>query len=340
MIEWKFYKNETCYRTCSGISSKKIESRVANRFHNMSKNALSFFEISTDCNRASLVILFSLLFSIMTFGTYGQSAEEFFELGKEQAAKSNYKSAVDLYGKAINIHSTSEYYASRAAAHMWLNANNNAISDFSKAIEIGDKKLEYFELRGKLLFKESKFLEANEDFKQVLSMDNTRNEITYLYALSHYRLSNLGTALQYFQSIFDSFRENYVYLNYYGLVLLDLDRFEESVKFFDMAIKLSPEKHSAFNNKAAALNFLGIYDKAILIASEAIKRDSTSNTSLNHRAYAYLKTKKLDEAISDVQSSILVNGEYSKVYYTKGLIEEELGQLNQALVSLKKSMDL
>ncbi|MFY0654835.1 MAG: caspase family protein [Cyclobacteriaceae bacterium] len=284
------------------------------------------------------ILVIALL--VASLDVHAQSAESFFETGKKELSAKNYFLAMHNFSKAIEADSLAKYFTWRASAFMWMGSDMPAIKDFSQAIKLGDRRKENFESRAKLYFKASKFNEANKDFNYLIELGTVSNEIMYLSAMTNYRLSNLDIALARFKSIEDSFGDNYTYLNYHGLMLLDLTRFEESITYFDKAIKLDPSNWSAFNNKAAALNYLEKYDKAVVLASAAIERNESAAMPYNHRAFANTMLGQVEESIKDIEKCILLDPHYSKVYYTKGLVDEKLMDNQDALESFQKSMDL
>ncbi len=55
-----------------------------------------------------------------------------------------------------------------------------------------------------------------------------------------------------------------------GLLLLKMHKYEESIAYFDEAIKLCGTFYGSYNNKGAALGFLGRHKEAIELFDKAI----------------------------------------------------------------------
>jgi len=58
-----------------------------------------------------------------------------------------------------------------------------------------------------------------------------------------------------------------------GRCLIDLDRAEEALTFFDTAIALAPGYQNAYRNKLAALAALGRHEELVAVADEALRPD-------------------------------------------------------------------
>ena len=56
-----------------------------------------------------------------------------------------------------------------------------------------------------------------------------------------------------------------------GRCLIDLDRAEEALSYFDTAIALAPGYQNAYRNKLAALAALGRHEEVVAVADEALR---------------------------------------------------------------------
>jgi tetratricopeptide (TPR) repeat protein len=76
-----------------------------------------------------------------------------------------------------------------------------------------------------------------------------------------------------------------------GLLLLKMHKYEESIAYFDEAIKLYGTFYGSYNNKGAALGFLGRHNEAIELFDKAIDLSESEVDTLNNRAFAYIKNR-------------------------------------------------
>ena len=60
-------------------------------------------------------------------------------------------------------------------------------------------------------------------------------------------------------------------MNNKGISLYNLEKYEESIKCYDEAIKLNPKNENSWYNKGVSFNQLGKYEEAIKCYDELIK---------------------------------------------------------------------
>lgn len=64
-----------------------------------------------------------------------------------------------------------------------------------------------------------------------------------------------------------------------GRCLIDLDRSEEALSYFDTAIALAPGYQNAFRNKMSALADLGRFEEVVAVADEALRPGTVANSN-------------------------------------------------------------
>lgn len=281
-----------------------------------------------------IVVLFCCLES------NAQDSETYFKKGKETYSKEQYDVSIKLFTKAIELSPKSSYYSYRATTFEKLKDGNNALLDYTKAIKLDNSIAYNFTQRGKIYFGQNDFEKANFDLIKADSIQPLKPKEKYLKGLLNYRLGNLMQAKLDFKVISADFKNSYNYYNYLGLIHLDLNEPKNSLPYFDQAITLDESNPSAFNNKAAALNFIDNYSEAKESAERAIELSPNMCSAYNHRAFANLYLGNMDLAHADVYNSIALDSTYSKSYYTLGLIEENLNNLETAKINFIKSMSL
>ena len=83
-------------------------------------------------------ILF-ILSSIVSFSSFGQTAQEYIYSGNEKAKTNDYYGAISDYTKAIELYANyGKAYKNRSIAKKNLGDLNGACKDWGKAAELGD----------------------------------------------------------------------------------------------------------------------------------------------------------------------------------------------------------
>ena len=113
-----------------------------------------------------------------------------------------YKPAVDDYDKVLSLDpewNTHSVLLNRGFANDALLKSDLALQDFTKAISADPNNVSGYVARGNLLYNNTNYQDAAEDFKkaEVLSPDNS--VITYNIGMSYYKIEDKAAACRYFQ---------------------------------------------------------------------------------------------------------------------------------------------
>ena len=95
--------------------------------------------------------LFIFLISALSFPFYGQTAEDFYQLGVKKNQLQDYEGAIQDYTKAIELNSSypvAYIYISRGNSKSELKDYYGAIEDYTKAIDINPKEAKAYYNRG------------------------------------------------------------------------------------------------------------------------------------------------------------------------------------------------
>jgi tetratricopeptide (TPR) repeat protein len=181
-------------------------------------------------------------------------------------------------------------YMDRALAYSSLNLYENAINDFSKAIEMDPKAITAYDERGKLYSELKQYDLALADFTYVITYD-----------------PNDGTS--YCQR---------------GWVYYDMKQYDKSIRDFRMAFKLSPY-HDFFSALGISYFCNKDFENARKIAIHGIKDYPYDAVFYILSGYCDLEKTAYDDAIRHFNKSISTNGidpnvgiGLSIAYYSKG----------------------
>ena len=105
--------------------------------------------------------------------------------------------------------------------------------------------------------------------------------------------NDLDSALSNYDQILKIDPKNTVALGNKGVVLANMQRYNESIPFFDQILKIDPNNVDALNNKAAALIKLGKYDDAALNFDKVLQIDPKNKVALSNKKIISFNNTKL-----------------------------------------------
>ncbi len=83
----------------------------------------------------------------------------------------------------------------------------------------------------------------------------------------------------------------------------------------------------------------GETDRALDYFSSALEAQSDSALAHERRAAAFLQMKKFDQSVNDCKEALKIDGKLASAYFTQGLAEEKLGDIERALDDLTRALD-
>lgn len=227
----------------------------------------------------------------------------FAERSKAWMSKQQYAQAEDDCNRAIDLSEFPEYYyRDRAKVRQFLNKHAEAIEDLSKLIQkggllmAGSDGADTFFLRGTSFHTLMKYAEAVSDYEKAIEKAPGRSDY-------HMKRGEIC---------------------YYKLQKCD-----EAIKDFTIAIGITPESMSAYNLRGNVYWSQGMYAEAISDYTRAIELSPGDHRLHANRANALVKTGECGKAVADCDLSIQLEPKYALAYSIRGLARQ--GQETYAL---------
>jgi tetratricopeptide (TPR) repeat protein len=124
---------------------------------------------------------------------------------------------------------------------------------------------------------------------------------------------------------------------YKGLKETDLDL---GIEYYANAIRLMPDFAEAYNNRGAAYNNKGEYDRAIADLNKAISLNPNFVSPFVNRGNAYEKKGNYDQAIIDYNRALLLCPEDAELFVNRGLAYRGKGDYESAFNDYNKAIAL
>lgn len=223
----------------------------------------------------------------------------------------DYENAILKFNEAIQLNPNNQHlYWQRGCSYEGLKNYNQAISDFTKAIDLYEKKLN-----------SRKFIERFDMMMLSVEYDN--------------RASNYKRVKKYDMAILDYTKEIDLYQKRLTLSIQEI--LQKSISETEKSKELKEEKEfvnemiaAQYHRRAECYEELKNYNQAISNYTQAMKFDPKDPYSYLNRGHCYEELKNYEQAISDYTQAIKLDPKDPDAYYYRGDCYEKLGQYEKA----------
>jgi len=132
---------------------------------------------------------------------------------------------------------------------------------------------------------------------------------------------------------------DYDLIVYKACILDEFKRFEESIKFYDMALGIKKDDALVHNNKAYALNKLKRFNEGLESANKSIDIDPRMAHSYKNKADALLGLECFEEAFEACEDGLNIYAYLVEIYVIKMKLLARVGQFEEALNVYTRASD-
>lgn len=212
-----------------------------------------------------------------------------------------------LQDKSELAHNRAIAYYDRGLAYADKGDLDQAIADYSKAIQLNPKFAAAYHNRGRAYRAKGDLDQAIADFTEAI------------------RLNPKDTA---------------AYLNRGNVYVDDKGNFDRAITDYDEVIRLNPKDAIAYNNRGLAYWRKGNIDQAIADFTEATNLDPKYTAGLDDLGNAFRYRGLLDTAIKLYTKAIQLDSKYARAHLDRGVAYLYEGYLNRALADATKAREL
>lgn len=201
----------------------------------------------------------------------------------------------------------------------------DAINQFSKAIEIDPDNEKSYELRAKAYEAQKKYALAREDYEKLGIFDDKNEEYFYNGARMSFTLEDYEDALLKVNKALNEKRIYQEAQELKVLTLMELEKYEEALEMSKQALKLKETDVNLFNY-AKINEILGAWDIAEEAYENAIRKNRTYYEAYVNLADLQRKKGEDQIAMANAKKVIRMNKDYLPAYRVRAAIYAD--QLN------------
>ena len=134
----------------------------------------------------------------------------------------------------------------------------------------------------------------------------------------------------------DSFRAH----NEMGVIYLNQSTYDKAISEFQKAIRNNPRFDQAYDNLGVAYDMKGDFDNAILQHKKALELNPNNAKIYNNLGNAYIKLNRFDDAINVYNEALRLNPDYKAVYNNLGVVYYKKGMYEEAIRQWEKVLKI
>ena len=217
-----------------------------------------------------------------------------------QIQERKFDEAITNLNKAIETdHQNAEACFQRAGILADAGQDQLALSDYSRAVELGPNDVRYRNMRGLFLLTRSQLDQALADFDEAVRIDpkyiqawNNRGLVKLAKADFHAAIDDFNKACEIDPTYADGFNNR-------GFAWFKLETYDRAKTEFDKTLALKPGYVNALNNRGMLNLRVKDYRAAVADFSEAIKHDENNPKHYQNRMSAYRELGMTENAQAD-----------------------------------------
>ena len=235
------------------------------------------------------------------------TAQDYFRRGFRASSEGHTQEAVKEYSKAIELDpSFASAYHNRGILYNNLGEQQKALDDYNKAIELDPSYAFAYNGRGNVYRNLGEQQKALDDYNKAIELDPS---FAYAY-------------------------------NGRGNVYSDLGEQQKALDDYNKAIELDSSYAHAYNGRGNVYSDLGEQQKALEDYNKAIELDLNYKFAYRNRGLLYSKLGNHDAAVKDYTRAIQLDPKYKNAYLNRADAYSALGQESLAEADRKAAAEL
>ncbi len=175
-----------------------------------------------------------------------------------------YEEAIKDYSSAIDFNPSSyRAFQGRGFSFLKIGQNEDAIEDFTKAIIICSNISDTYEKRGYCYYAQKKYLQAINDYSRAIELEPNSPESYHNRGYCYLKLTNYSQAINDFTTSINLKPNSLNCFINRGLCYLSMKQYQKAINDFNKSIELNPDFCGSYANRGLCYKYIGKAQKAI-----------------------------------------------------------------------------
>ncbi|MDC0638510.1 tetratricopeptide repeat protein [Nitrosopumilus sp.] len=287
-----------------------------------------------------------------------------------------HEEAIQCFDRALEIDPENDYaLAMKGACFAILHKHEEAMQCYDRALEIDPENANYKTMKDELTNfvdtleqsiddpeerkrfsrnlenfadPENAFVEGTrfftlKNFKEAipyLKKAKSTPEVNGMLGMCLRNIQKYDESLTYFDKALSVEPENDMFLNFKGFSLRDLERWDEYLDIQTKLLKINPSDDHALCSKGMALGELSKYDEAIFCLDEALKINPLNDLAWSSKGVTLFDLSKYDEAIFCYDKALEIDSDDEVIWFNKGEALDKLSKYSESILCYEKGLEI
>lgn len=252
--------------------------------------------------------------------------------GKRKEAISDYSKAIELNPEFV------EAYNNRGNSYSDLEQYDKALADYNKAIELRPNFASAYNNRGNVYRNLGELDKAVNDYNIAIDLDPDEANSYSNRGLAYYELRDFDRAIDDYSKAIELDPTHAASYNNRGVAYVDTERYEEALEDLNVAIELDNRLAIAYNNRGVVYYRLQKHDRALRDFNRALEIESNLVKAYYNRGLTNLAKEAYYAAIEDLTKALELDPVFHEAHNPRGVAYKALDLLNEALTDFSKAI--
>ena len=256
----------------------------------------------------------------------------YFERAQQKISEGDWPAAKDYLNRClIDVPNYAEGYALRAEVNEKLDKPQDALTDYSIALELLPTLADCYLKRGILAYSLERFDLARSDFRKLLHLRDSETNRVYFRQTNNEHFDKIFTLQSNIRDML---------YNYLGLLETKAGNYGDAVLFLDTAIQINPNTPDYYAHRGLAYLQVSDYDKANEDFEQALRLDPNHAISKNNLATLKRRQGRLEEAEQYLKEAKELSPRSADHYGNLAILQYERGIYSQAIHNFDSAIAL
>ena len=228
----------------------------------------------------------------------------------------------------------------RGESHQSAKRSDEAIVDFTRAIELDPSRAWVIGSRGATYGRMERYEEAIADFTRAIEIDPSNIWAIISRGATYRQMECYEEAIADFTRAIEIDPSNAWAIGSRGVTYRRMQRYEEAIADYTRAIELDPSDTLAIGSRGATYRRMECYEEAIADYTRAIEIDPRDTWAIGSRGATYARMERYEEAIADYTRAIELDPSNPRAIGDRGQTYQKMKRYGEAIADYTHAIEI